>query len=438
MAEIKSVKSRLADFYTRFSSNQGLYRPVQNYYFDIDISFTTRPSKISNNILNKYVEAFRYLVTEVDIPNFGLHVGTVSNIIIITPVGRWVSPGNSSILSNDPFSLTFLDTDLSIIENFFYPWMEENSLTENQQTFKPFVRADIYVSPLMTDASTERCTYKIHGAYPVVLGTPTLSQTANGNFTRRIEFDYNNVTLETKDSGIDNIYHKYIYDDRYEEVIDSNGDTVMQERKSQAFQSKAPGGTNGNMQQDPEYAMKKAGANFDIAARANNTTDSESNGDLNAITKLDRTKTILGQANNFISSTSQSNGNLSKARTKQLKEQQEQQARQQQAAQKIEQQKMAENKMFGQTAEQAVQARGTAETRLQQEYSERMNNNSMTANGASTGQYRDSRISMDQMAERQVNPKNTSERPGPFITPPINNLNSEVNSEPKVKIKFFV
>lgn len=206
----QSAASRLFAFYSKFQTQSSAFRPAQPYFFDAMISFENAIGIPGVN--NVWLDNFKYLLTEVDIPNFNLH-GTSEGLIIKTPIGKFMMPGNTSITSYDELSLSFIDTDESIIENFFHPWMQYN-IASNLGS-KQFIRAKFTIWPLMQDGSTPRFQYQIDGAYPVRIQTPTMSQTPAGSLSiRKIDFDYNKVNVEPIKEEVKRYFEEY-FDSRF-------------------------------------------------------------------------------------------------------------------------------------------------------------------------------------------------------------------------------
>jgi len=199
------------------------YNPATRQYFKVDLTPET-PSNVSGN--RPGVASFFFakrlsdpdhlhlLAQSVNLPNFTLD--EERSITIKNNRGAFPIPGEGlSLPENNKVTISFLETEIPIIETFFIPWMEHitkvskqssRSRNSNESLYYPFLKSKIDVILLKSDQSGNESTtdeilrYRLHGAYPTFIALPDLNHTmATAIPLREVTFAFTKTTVEFPD-----------------------------------------------------------------------------------------------------------------------------------------------------------------------------------------------------------------------------------------------
>lgn len=173
------------------------FRLAARYQFFVSFSWDgTLAGSVSLNDIGYYIQ-------DVEIPDIALHEDNDNDVS--NEVGSYKGPGLNSKLqpSNKMFTLTFLDTEVPVIEKTFLPWIREVIRAANSNKY-PFPRAHVYIDFFSCDGNSKLMTYKIKSAYPIFLETPKTSYKEGNSFkTRKVVFYCNDVIIEDLDGVSD-------------------------------------------------------------------------------------------------------------------------------------------------------------------------------------------------------------------------------------------
>lgn len=217
MGNASTVIDRISQFKSKFSWANGkdsAFTLAQRHFFDVMISFPSSLGSSSGfqftDTKAVYVQHFNKFITEIDLPN--LTIRGSESVGVQNSGGNYKAPGNTPISPDDSvLKLSFIDTEASIFENFFFPWMLHVTSSKTHGNSNPFVRASITVWLMSSDGNSQTNEYVVEGAYPIFVDTPHLKQAADpGLPVRTVSFDFNKVTLDnTRYQGYDFLKPKY-------------------------------------------------------------------------------------------------------------------------------------------------------------------------------------------------------------------------------------
>ena len=188
----------LSTFKSLFSSGDERFTPAYRPLFAVDFSFPTgKPSFISTYDIDN----LRYLVQNVDLPNF--QIESKDDLEVNNFVGSFKGPGNANIIpESQAFAIGFIDAEQSVHEEFFLPWLKEvvDSQKKNSNKY-PFTRCNVNVSLFKNNVDTNnykesdvKITYTISGVYPNRIDSPSLAYGPQGEMPiRSVGFEFNKV-----------------------------------------------------------------------------------------------------------------------------------------------------------------------------------------------------------------------------------------------------
>lgn len=204
------ANSHLATFLNYLKSDKTEFQIAQRSYFIVSFGFPNGKPNFENSLPKYYrgneknpsifnSEYLTYLVQTIDLPKLSI-AGGASNgegYSIVNFEGQAKGPGKFVVLPDGAKSveIKFLDTEMPVFENYFYPWMNEVAAFQYRGGKHPFARATIYVDLLSNDLKRITQTYRILGAYPHSIDLPELKQAASQTPTRTVTFDFNNLQL---------------------------------------------------------------------------------------------------------------------------------------------------------------------------------------------------------------------------------------------------
>ena len=202
----------LSKFKQLFASGDSQYKLAIRTHFFVQFTFDHYKSGLYKNLHNS--DSLGYLVQNIDIPNFVLR-GKESgdSLVVKNQLGAYRIVDDSTFLpENNSFVVHFLDTELPLFEEFFYPWMQDVSTSKvDKQSGSKIPRATIYVSAYDNMNDKMVLQYQIKGAFPIHIDAPTLSYepSVNAKNTRTVVFAFNEVVIATnkKYTKITNAQH---------------------------------------------------------------------------------------------------------------------------------------------------------------------------------------------------------------------------------------
>lgn len=155
------------------------------------VSFSSAGVSLPDN-LSLYVQNF-------DLPN--LQIDNDEGKVIKNPRGTTNIPGEGFLVpESNTFDISFLETEIPIIEQYMVPWMKKCVSIKNSGMHYPFPRAKIYVDILSHDTQDILYTYEFEGCYPLVVTFPTLGQTPQSEITRTVTFGFNKSDITWNES----------------------------------------------------------------------------------------------------------------------------------------------------------------------------------------------------------------------------------------------
>lgn len=99
--------------------NDRRFNPYPHNLFVVQ-PIINNPSGLFAETFSKYIEKIPLLVQDINLPDFD-----ISNqpFIARTQNGQYKSVGNNIVNAQGQLQIKFLDTQDSIIQGFFYPWL---------------------------------------------------------------------------------------------------------------------------------------------------------------------------------------------------------------------------------------------------------------------------------------------------------------------------
>jgi len=196
MAQLRLIQ----EFYSRMSSGDERYEIAHRPLFSLDFSFPngeTFKTKATRDILWKSTE-LKYLVQDIDMPNLTISASQKEGKGYEEEgfVGAAKGPGGYVVLpeGHNDVEISFLDTQHSVFEYYFLPWLEEVVTVQSNSKFVPFTRANIFIYVFKNDYSEVKYTYNVQGAYPKTIETPKFEYgSSNKTPVRTVTFEYNNI-----------------------------------------------------------------------------------------------------------------------------------------------------------------------------------------------------------------------------------------------------
>lgn len=186
----------LRDFKNKFAGGDPRFTIATRKHYFLQFTF---PS-IRNGLYTAYSQDdLGYLVQSIDLPNFQLRSEegegelTVKNLF-----GTYRITDNTTFLPDtNSFTIHFLDTEIPIFENFFFPWMRK--IVDGKERNDSQYRGTLYVSVYDNqDNPKPRIQYTMDGVFPIMIDTPNLSYSPNVNLTRTVVFAFNEVKIESE------------------------------------------------------------------------------------------------------------------------------------------------------------------------------------------------------------------------------------------------
>jgi len=173
------------------------YRPL----FRVQFTFQHDPKFLRKSDFK--LTYIPFLVHSVDLPNF--QIDSEGGVEIKNFNGVTKGPGNVTIVpeSND-LTIEFLDTQRSIFERFFIPWINETLKVKNSERSQyPFSRAKVYVDLIDNLQTKVTSTYIVSGVYPNRVESPSLSQDPSGSkIIRSVNFEFNKIRNENTERSL--------------------------------------------------------------------------------------------------------------------------------------------------------------------------------------------------------------------------------------------
>ncbi len=124
-----------------------------------------------------------FLVQQVTIPAF-----SGANTAAHETEGGTAAFNEFGIFKTDSNELTLsiLQTESGMFENFFIPWMEEVNASEWRYASYPYTKYSITITQYRNDGKTVAYRYRYRGAYPKNVQTFNFSQRADNELTRGV------------------------------------------------------------------------------------------------------------------------------------------------------------------------------------------------------------------------------------------------------------
>jgi hypothetical protein len=111
--------------------------------------------------------------------------------------GVFKSIGAGTVVpENNTFSMLFYDTETSVAEEIFVPWIRHVINPEPHSSVYPFLRADIIVRIYSNDLEKVKYVYKLTDVYPNHVDSPNLDTPEDTS--RSVGFEFNAIYLENQ------------------------------------------------------------------------------------------------------------------------------------------------------------------------------------------------------------------------------------------------
>lgn len=193
----------LESFKTLLQSDEPYFRPTSRYQFYVQMDIDNVQSSMKTSVYDKVIlpNLLGYLVRSIELPNFEIHEN--EKIVVKNIDGAIRIPGEGTYLTTDnEVKITFLDTDLGVCEGFFYPWLKTVVDPNRKAGSHTFPRAVIRV--FVNDNYNEviAVQYKIVGAYPTMVSTPTLNYEDISIKRRDVIFAFNEMQVIENSSAL--------------------------------------------------------------------------------------------------------------------------------------------------------------------------------------------------------------------------------------------
>lgn len=189
-----NYSTALRDFKAKFSSGDPrfVYTPRTQWFIQFSLDGVIPSSQTS--IYNSLNDA-GYLVSDMKLQN--LNQISDTTIDILTEVGTFHGAGIGAKIS--PMQLTqlqinFYDTENSIVDNCFWPWLQD-IVRPAWQGGKPFPRCNIRVEIYDNANTAVALKYTIRGAYPYYIDVVNLDYNPNKLSKRMVSFKFNSIEI---------------------------------------------------------------------------------------------------------------------------------------------------------------------------------------------------------------------------------------------------
>lgn len=182
------MSGKLQDFLNNFSADQRSKKLDPRKFFDVSLKVETGfGSTLAKNLqsLNIGTDPYdlSYFVQSITLPKFDIGSDTFETI-----VGGLKAHKMSIIPTSSDLTMSILNTEMSLHDNFFYPWMREITSPVWIYSNCPYSKATITV----TKMSNSNTSYMFIGCRPTSITPKDASNAPEGQIVRDVifAFDY--------------------------------------------------------------------------------------------------------------------------------------------------------------------------------------------------------------------------------------------------------
>ena len=197
--------SSLAEFYHKVIAGTGspAYSLTSDRMYSAMLVTPFSLDDICNSYAPDICQDMGYLIRKLDIPNMQIGGGIMNTYSPTSgTIGKYAFSSNSSIIAGGPsadtIKISFLETEYSIADRLFLPWMELVGRWGGDWTsLWEYPKAKLVIS-VMDPLGEYACkTYTIRDIWPIFVSTPDFNmESAPKVKTREVQFAYNSLNVE--------------------------------------------------------------------------------------------------------------------------------------------------------------------------------------------------------------------------------------------------